>query len=145
MYHHVLYLAESAKSGFHTIKLLIIDFHQVPVKASDRPKTAFVTPWGKYQYGYMPSGLKNAPAVFQRLMDIVLSECLFCAHAYIDEVVVFSSSCVDHKEHLLCVLQAVRAMLDCPFIPRSVSGQLLCALTWASLLAVDEGNLMTAR
>ena len=27
---------------------LVKGFHQVPVKASDKPKTAFIAPWGKY-------------------------------------------------------------------------------------------------
>ena len=37
-------------------------FHQVPIKLEDQPKTAFVTPWSKYQCRYMAFGLRNGPS-----------------------------------------------------------------------------------
>ena len=47
-------------------------FHQIPVEVGDKPKTAFCTPWGKFHFNFMPFGLRNGPAVFQRLMDQIL-------------------------------------------------------------------------
>ena len=44
-------------------------YWQVPVSAKDRPKTAFTTPFGLYQFTRMPFGLQGAPATFQRMMD----------------------------------------------------------------------------
>ena len=52
----------------------------------------------------MPFGLHNAPSTFQRLMDLVLTELLHCARAYIDDVVIFSTTWDDHKQHLKAAL-----------------------------------------
>ena len=81
---------------------LVKGFHQVPVKLRDRPKTGFVTPWGKYQYSCMPFGLRNAPAVFQRQMDIVLYDVFVYCRAF-DDIVVFSSSWEEH----VCILNVL--------------------------------------
>uniref|UniRef100_A0A5S6QK16 RNA-directed DNA polymerase n=1 Tax=Trichuris muris TaxID=70415 RepID=A0A5S6QK16_TRIMR len=84
-------------------------YWQVHVHSADRPKTAFVTPDGLYQFKRMPFGLTNAPATFSRLIDCVLgkqkrSHCM----AYLDDVIVFSKSFKKHVEHIRSVLQAVR-------------------------------------
>ncbi|KAE8224984.1 hypothetical protein CF326_g7943 [Tilletia indica] len=72
-------------------------YHQMPVKAEDRWKTAFVCHRGLYQYKTVPFGLRNAPAVFQRLMDRLLAA-LRWRHAvvYIDDIVVASKSMEEH-------------------------------------------------
>ena len=44
-------------------------YNQVPVSESDKPKTAFCTPFGLFEWNRMPFGLCNAPSIFQRLMQ----------------------------------------------------------------------------
>ena len=56
-------------------------------------------------------GLVNAPAVFQRMMDTALADCIargFC-RVYIDEIVVYSKTNEEHVAHLDDVLLAIDA------------------------------------
>ncbi len=63
--------------------------------------TAFVTPWGLYQFNVMPFGLINAPATFQRLMNYVLHDYLndFIV-VYLDDILVYSDTFEEHLAHL---------------------------------------------
>ena len=56
----------------------------------------------------MPFGLKNAPAVFQALMEKVLGSCKGFAWVYIDDVLVHSDSWEEHMNHItkVCALCA---------------------------------------
>ena len=80
-------------------------FHQIPVNKADMHKTAFCTPWGKFQFARMPFGLRNGPAVFQRLMDSLLHKDLEYSRVYIDDIVVFSTTWEQHCWHLGQVLE----------------------------------------
>lgn len=83
-------------------------FWQIPVSLKDRPKTAFVTPDGLYQFKRLPFGLQASPPNFQRLMDRVLGglqweECL----CYLDDVLIFGRTFEEHCERLDRVLKAI--------------------------------------
>lgn len=74
----------------------------------DKAKTAFRSHLGLYQFKRMPFGLRNGPAIFQRIMQEILSPFLWLfALVYIDDIVVYSKSYADHLQHLDQVLQAV--------------------------------------
>ena len=65
----------------------------------DSHKTAFSTPFGHYEFDGMPFGLKNAPVIFQWLMDIVLRGLqgteLF---VYLDDIVLYADILEAHEE-----------------------------------------------
>jgi hypothetical protein len=46
-------------------------YHQIKIRASDIPKTAFSTRYGLYDFLVMSFGLTNAPAYFMYLMNSV--------------------------------------------------------------------------
>jgi Reverse transcriptase (RNA-dependent DNA polymerase)/Retroviral aspartyl protease len=52
-------------------------YWQIPVAPEDRDKTAFVSHEGLYRFIRMPFGLVNAPATFQRSIDLILMETSF--------------------------------------------------------------------
>ena len=84
-------------------------YWQVPVAEDDRPKTAFTCHAGCFQFRRMPFGLCNAPATFQRTVDIILSQyrwqsCL----VYIDDVIIFSPDPQSHLRHVDEVLSALQ-------------------------------------
>ena len=63
-----------------------------------------------HEFCVMPFGLQNAPAVFQRLMQQVLTglkteDGSDFTSAYIDDILVFSSTLDDHIQHLELVIE----------------------------------------
>jgi len=75
------------------------------LREKDRFKTAFVSHKSLYQFKRLPFGLRNAPAIFQRMMDeVVASQRWQAALVYIDDVLVYSDTWDGHLEHLDYVL-----------------------------------------
>ena len=63
-----------------------------------RPKSAFVSSFGKWECKRCPFGLAQAPAYFQRLVNEVLSGLTF-AYGYLDDILVFRPDMETHLEH----------------------------------------------
>ena len=62
----------------------------------DHEKTAFSTPFGLFQYNFMPFGLATAPETFMRLMTIVFSGMLYTTClAYLDDIIVFGQNYIE--------------------------------------------------
>ena len=102
-------------------------YYQGFVAPADRSKTAFVTPWGLYQWVRIPFGLTNAPAVFQRYMEQTVEEFRDkFAIPYLDDVIVYSSTFDEHLNHLRLVLHKVKErglklnLKKCAFFKSSV-------------------------
>jgi hypothetical protein len=84
-------------------------YHQVKIRASDIPKTAFSTRYGLYDYLVMSFGLTNAPAYFMYLMNsIFMPELDKFVVVFIDDILVYSKSEEEHASHLHVVLQRLR-------------------------------------
>ena len=79
------------------------------IKADDVPKIAFRTRYGYYEFLVMSFGLTNAPAFFMDLMNRVFRQYLdkFIV-VFIDDILVYSKSLEEHKQHLRFVLQTLR-------------------------------------
>jgi hypothetical protein len=84
-------------------------FHRIRMKPGSEWLTAFSTRLGTYQYKVMPFGLCNAPATFQRAINDALFDYLdkFCT-AYLDDVLVYSKSLSEHKQHVRLVLKRLK-------------------------------------
>ncbi|KAK3506478.1 hypothetical protein QTP70_001561 [Hemibagrus guttatus] len=84
-------------------------YNLIRIREGDDWKTAFVTPTGHYEYLVMPYGLVNAPFVFQDFMHEVLQEFLHkSVLVYIDDILIYSRSMADHRQHVAEVLQRLR-------------------------------------
>jgi hypothetical protein len=84
-------------------------YHQIKIRSSDVPKTAFSTRYGLYEYLVMSFGLTNAPAYFMYLMNSVFMQELdkFIV-VFIDDILIYSKNLEDHANHLHIVLQRLR-------------------------------------
>ena len=94
-------------SYFSTLDLKA-GYHQVRMVDQDREKTAFITPFGLYQFIVMPFGLCNAPATFQRLVDTIFAK--YIGHGigvYLDDIVIYSNTQEGHDDLLDLVLRVL--------------------------------------
>ena len=92
---------------FFTTLDLASAYHQCPLAEDARPKTAFITHTGLYEFQVVPFGLRNAPAFFQRSMQAALAD-VPNACIYLDDILLFSSSFDEHIALLDTVLQRLR-------------------------------------
>ena len=102
-------------------------YWQLPVREQDRKYTAFSSHEGLFEFNRLPFGLTNAPASFQRALDVILARfkwktCLI----YLDDIIVFSrdvESHIDHVDQILSVLRhaGISLKIDkCDFFTKTV-------------------------
>ena len=97
-----------AHSRFFTKIDLAKGYWQILVLPEDRPKTAFATHQGLFQFIRMPFGLVSAPAVFARMMRMLHLADL-SAENFFDDILVHSASWSDHLHHVRNVLDRLKS------------------------------------
>jgi hypothetical protein len=84
-------------------------YHQIKIRASNIPKTAFSTRYGLYEFLVMSFGLTNAPAYFMYLMNSAfMPELDKFVVVFIDDILVYSKNEEEHAGYLHAVLQCLR-------------------------------------
>ena len=99
----------SGASWFTTLDLAS-GYWQIAMDPKDIEKTAFITPFGLYEFLVMPFGLAYAPGTFQRLMNNILHDYLgrFVA-VYLDDIIIYSKGTFEnHIGHLKQVFETLR-------------------------------------
>ena len=84
-------------------------YWQVEMEKGSKPKTAFVTRSGLYEFNVLPFGLASAPATFERLMEEVMrgiqwEECLI----YLDDIISFGTTFDQELERLIRVFERLK-------------------------------------
>ena len=95
---------------------------------ADKLKTAFACKYGLWEWNVTPSGLCNAPATFQRLMEYILAGLQWRILAlYLDDISIFAKTADEHLQRLRTVFERCRSAGlklkpgKCDFLRRSVS------------------------
>lgn len=92
-------------SKFYSTMDLASGFHQLRIKETDIPLTAFCTPTNLYEFICLPFGLCNGPPSFVRAISSVLKIDKSKTVIYFDDILVLGETFNAHLQHLLEVLQ----------------------------------------
>ncbi|KAA0025823.1 pol protein [Cucumis melo var. makuwa] len=85
-------------------------YHQLRIKDSVIPRTAFHSRYRHYEFIVMSFGLTNAPAIYMDLMNRVFKDFLDTFFiVFIDDILIYSKTKAKHEEHLHQILETLRA------------------------------------
>jgi hypothetical protein len=115
-------------SKYFTSLDLTSGYHQILIFEEHRPKTAFRTPFGHFQFKVLIEGLTNAPATFQTAMNSIFYPYLRKFFVvYLDNIIIYSRTEEEHKAHVCLVLDVLKrekfyvVKLSLPLLPRRLS------------------------
>lgn len=88
---------------------IVAAFNNIQIKKGLEYLTAFRTKLGLFESLVMPFGLTRAPATWQRFMNDILRPYIdeFC-QVYLDDILIYSKTQEEHKQHVRAVLQVLR-------------------------------------
>ena len=86
-----------ASSGFWHVKL----------DEKSSKLTTFNTPFGRYRFLRLPSGINSAPEIFQRRMTQTFED-IDGADAIVDDILIWGKDVTEHNKRIEQVLQRVR-------------------------------------
>ena len=92
------------KSKYFSTIDLKSGYWQIRMDKNSIEKTAFSTADGHYEFLRMPFGLKNAPAHFSRIMQLLFGDKQYI-EIYLDDLTIHSQSLTEHLEHILTTLR----------------------------------------
>ena len=87
---------------------LCTGYHHIPLDKPSIPKTAFNSPFRKFEYVKVPFVLAQAPAYFQELMTGILKDFPFVI-AYPDDIIIFSKTPQEHLSHICMVFEKLKS------------------------------------
>lgn len=88
---------------------LSASFWQIPLKAEDRPLTAFAYKNFLYQFTRVPFGTRTSSAALIRAMSRILgSDTAEFATSYVDDLVIASRTFEDHIRHLQLIFEKIQ-------------------------------------
>ena len=100
-------------------------YYHIPLDEDSIPKTAFTSPFGKYEYLKVLFGLTKAPAYFQELMNRSLQDLPF-AIEYLDDIMIYSKTAEEHLNHLqqvfhkCCDAKLTMKLSNCHFFAKEI-------------------------
>ncbi|ERF68926.1 hypothetical protein EPUS_09504 [Endocarpon pusillum Z07020] len=99
-------LDKLCKAMWYTKLDIVAAFHRIRMAHGDEWKTAFRTRTGLYEWNVVPFGLCNAPASFQNYVNDALGKDILdrFVSAYLDDILIFSNSLKEHRQHVKTVL-----------------------------------------
>ena len=97
-----------SRATYFTTLDLRAGYHHIPLDKLSIPKTAFNSPFRKYEYVKVPFGLAQALAYFQELMTCILKDFNF-AIAYLDNIIIFNKTPQEHLLHIRMVFKKLKS------------------------------------
>jgi hypothetical protein len=93
------------KAKWFTLLDLNSAYNQIPLDEQSKKYTAFVVPWGQFEYNYVPFGLANGSMVLTDLINKIFGDIKFkYLYTFFDDIVIYSDTFEEHINHVKEVL-----------------------------------------